>query len=150
MAAFEQLDSRIGSALTSLRALSVFALFARLALATAFLSSIADRFGWWGASGTGDVSWGDFSRFEDYTADVLPFLPSGLIPAAAWASTVVEILLAVALLLGVALVLFGLFAAMYHGYVEDAGMEPTSTLGFAIPCVVFGAAIAAGAWWAAR
>ncbi|HBL44992.1 MAG TPA: DoxX family protein, partial [Planctomycetaceae bacterium] len=31
--------------------------FVRLALAASFLSAVADRFGLWGAVGTGEVAW---------------------------------------------------------------------------------------------
>lgn len=75
-------------------------LFARLALSTAFLSSVADRSGLWGPRGTTGVSWGDFANFEGYTAELLPFLPNTLVRAAAWAATVAEATLGVALLAG--------------------------------------------------
>ncbi|HEX5505492.1 MAG TPA: hypothetical protein VFW96_22935 [Thermomicrobiales bacterium] len=74
--------------------------FARLALATAFLASVADRAGLWGPPGATGVSWGTFANFEGYTGDLLPFLPHILVPAAAWAATVAEATLGVALLAG--------------------------------------------------
>jgi uncharacterized membrane protein YphA (DoxX/SURF4 family) len=75
-------------------------LFARLALSSAFLSSLADRAGLWGPPGTTGVSWGQFANFEGYTGDLLPFLPHAFILAAAWASTIAEATLGVALLVG--------------------------------------------------
>ena len=76
-------------------------MFLRLALGVSFLSAGADRFGFWGAFGRPNVAWGDFSHFTAYTAKLNWFMPSATIPALAWASTSAEILLGVALVLGV-------------------------------------------------
>ena len=76
-------------------------LFLRLALGVSFLSAVADRFGFWGAHGKPNVAWGDFSHFVAYTAKLNWFMPSATIPALAWASTAAEVLLGVALVLGV-------------------------------------------------
>jgi len=75
--------------------------FLRLALAAAFFSAVADRFGLWGKAGAPGVAWGSFDKFLAYTGELLWFLPSALIPAFAWAATVLEFSLAVALLIGV-------------------------------------------------
>jgi uncharacterized membrane protein YphA (DoxX/SURF4 family) len=74
-------------------------LYARVALAGAFLSGIASRFGLWGQ----DVGYGNFANFMRYTAEVNSFMPAFTIPFLAWASTVAELVLGVALLLGIAL-----------------------------------------------
>src|SRR6266480_803134 len=79
------------------------AVFLRLALAAEFLSAVADRFGLWGPADTPGVSWGGFAPFLAYTGNLLWFLPAGLVPAAGWASTVLEVALAVGLLVGVRL-----------------------------------------------
>jgi uncharacterized membrane protein YphA (DoxX/SURF4 family) len=73
----------------------------RMALAAGFLSAVADRFGLWGTIGTPGVSWGGFARFLDYTATLLPFLPTPLVAVAGWASTAAELVLGVTLLAGV-------------------------------------------------
>ena len=73
----------------------------RMALAAGFLSAVADRFGLWGPIGTPGVSWGGFAKFLDYTATLLPFLPTTLVAVAGWAATVAETVLGVALLAGV-------------------------------------------------
>src|SRR3954464_6207531 len=73
----------------------------RVALAAGFLSAVADRFGLWGPFGTPGVSWGGFARFLDYTATLLPFLPTTLVAVAGGAATAAETLLGVALLAGV-------------------------------------------------
>ncbi len=74
--------------------------FARLALGAAFLSSVADRFGLWGAYGKQGVSWGDFQHFTVYTGMVNSFLAARLIPGVAWAATVAETILGLGLLVG--------------------------------------------------
>jgi uncharacterized membrane protein YphA (DoxX/SURF4 family) len=75
--------------------------FLRLALGVSFLSAVGDRFGFWGPFGQSNVAWGGFSHFIAYTAKLNWFMPSATIPALAWASTCAEILLGVALVLGV-------------------------------------------------
>lgn len=74
--------------------------FLRIALAGGFLSAVADRFGLWGPSGTPNVSWGDFANFTAYVAKLNGFAPQGLVPDLAWTATAAEVVLAVALLLG--------------------------------------------------
>ena len=71
--------------------------YARIALATPFLSGVADRFGLWGTRS----SWRNFSDFERYTAQVNSFLPLTVIPFLAWAATVAELVFGIALLFGV-------------------------------------------------
>ncbi len=77
--------------------------FLRVALAAGFLSAVADRFGLWGPAGTPGVAWGSFEPFLDYTGKLLWYLPAGLVAVAGWAATVLEVVLAVGLLLGVRL-----------------------------------------------
>ncbi len=63
-------------------------LYARFALGAAFLSGIADRFGWY----TGrNVGYGNFAGFVDYTAKVNSFMPAFTIPFLAWAATAAEL-----------------------------------------------------------
>ena len=70
--------------------------YARIALGAAFLSGIASRFGLYGK----DVGYGNFERFEQYTAEVNAFLPRATIPYVAWAATVAELVLGVLLVVG--------------------------------------------------
>ena len=72
----------------------------RIALATGFLSAVADRFGLWGPPGRPGVAWGDLTQFNAYVAKLNWFIPAGLIPVVGWASTVAETGLALALLIG--------------------------------------------------
>ncbi len=78
-----------------------FALYLRIALGVAFLSSVADRFGLWGAAGEPNVFWGNFQSFLHYTALLNPYCSSSLIPALGWVVTIAEVLLGMALILGI-------------------------------------------------
>lgn len=82
-------------------ALSRFAPWlARIALAAAFLSAVADRLGLWGPPGTQGVAWGSFEPFLAYTATINPWFPEAMIPLVGWVATIAEVALAVALLAG--------------------------------------------------
>lgn len=72
--------------------------FARFALSSAFLAAVADRFGLWGPSGNPNVAWGDFHHFLLYTAKVTAYLPSSMVPAAAWFATIAELVFGLGLL----------------------------------------------------
>ncbi|MEV5976528.1 hypothetical protein [Streptomyces sp. NPDC052114] len=89
-----------GDSLTAWRVVTVVA---RVALAAAFLSAVADRFGLWGEAGTGSVAWGTFDTFVGRTHDLTPYLSGRALRAAAVGGTVAELGLGLALLLGVAL-----------------------------------------------
>ncbi|MFI5614179.1 hypothetical protein [Amycolatopsis sp. NPDC051903] len=82
------------------RVWSTATVLARLALAAGFLSAVADRFGWWGPPHTASVSWGDFAAYTAYTHRLAPYLPGGLVDAAAWAATAAELVLGLTLLAG--------------------------------------------------
>jgi thiosulfate dehydrogenase [quinone] large subunit len=66
-----------------------------------FLTSVSDRFRLRGPSGTANVAWGSFPQFAVYTGQLNPWAPAVLIPLLAWFVTVAEIVLGLALLLGV-------------------------------------------------
>jgi len=72
-------------------------LYARMAVGSAFLSAVGSRFGMYGAY----VGWGNFANFQRYTAQVNSFLPAFMIPFIAWAATVAETALGIALILGI-------------------------------------------------
>ena len=78
-------------------------MFLRLALGLGFLSAVADRFGWWGAPGTPGVAWGNFPKFLEYTAQLNPFVPASLVPALGYIATGAEIVLGLALIVGLRL-----------------------------------------------
>ena len=70
----------------------------RLSLGVAFLSGIADRFGLYRGR---NVGYGNFDGFMKYTAQVNSFMPAFTIPFLAWAATVAEFSLGLALILGI-------------------------------------------------
>lgn len=76
-------------------------LYTRLGLGTAFLSAVADRFGLWRAPGQPGVAWGEWSRFVTYTAQLNFFVPALLLPILAGLATIAEVVLGVALLVGI-------------------------------------------------
>ena len=73
--------------------------YARFALGAAFLSAVAARFGLWGEN-TGPDS---FKHFIEYTGEVNSFMPAFTVPFLAWAATVTETGLGMALVLGIGL-----------------------------------------------
>jgi uncharacterized membrane protein YphA (DoxX/SURF4 family) len=71
--------------------------YARIAIATAFLSAVAGRFGLW----TGQVRWESFERFVARTAELNQWAPASLVPVLAWSATIAETTLAVTLIAGI-------------------------------------------------
>lgn len=115
--------------------------FLRLALGAAVLSGVADQFGLWGPAGTANVAWGDFQRFTAYTARVNPWAPAPPVPALAWAATVAEVVLGVALILG----FFTRWSALLSGvlmFLFAFGMTVGTGLKSALNASVFSAASA--------
>src|SRR5215471_8720961 len=72
-------------------------LYVRIALGSAFLSPVADRFGLWGKH----ASWGNFANFTRYVAQVNAFMPAFTIPFLAWATTAAETTLGILLIFGI-------------------------------------------------
>lgn len=71
-------------------------LYARMALGAAFLSAVGSRFGLW----RGEPGLKHFAAFVSYTAQVNAFMPATTIPFLAWAATVAELSLGIALIAG--------------------------------------------------
>jgi thiosulfate dehydrogenase (quinone) large subunit len=116
--------------------------FLRLALGASFLSGVADRFGLWGPAGTVNVAWGNFQRFTAYTAQLNPWAPTPTVPALAWVATVAELVLGVALIVGV----FTRWSALLSGILLllfALGMTVGAGLKSALNASVFSAAAAA-------
>ena len=82
----------------------IIKLFLRFSIAAGFISAVADRFGWWGASVS--VSWGNWNNFLDYTRVINPWFPSELISTIAVIATGAELFFAVFLLVGLRTELF--------------------------------------------
>ena len=74
--------------------------FLRLSIAGGFLSSVADRFGIWGAPGTPNVAWGAWTPFVEYAGKLNWFAPAPIVSFLAWAATFSEIVFAVGLIVG--------------------------------------------------
>ena len=108
----------------------VIILFVRLALAFAFLSAVADRFGFWGASGESNVAWGDFAAFEGYVAYLNPFLSQGMVFILSWIVTIAEVVLALMLIIGFKLRLASMLSGiMLLGF----GLFMTVIMGIKVP-----------------
>lgn len=73
---------------------NIASLLLRLALASGFLSAVASRLNVWGKQSSG------WQNFLSYTAQVNSFVPENFIPTLAVASTVLELLLGILLLVG--------------------------------------------------
>ena len=102
----------------------------RLALGTAFLSAVVDRFGGWGPHGAKQVAWGDFAHFSAYTGTLNSFLPQTLITPTAWIATAAEAILGCALVLGV----YTQLAALISGILLAAfALAMTFALGIKAP-----------------
>jgi thiosulfate dehydrogenase [quinone] large subunit len=72
-------------------------LFLRIAIATGFLSAVADRFGFWP---TEVSAWGNWNSFIEYTAIINPMIPDALISPIGIIVTMAELLFALCLLVG--------------------------------------------------
>jgi uncharacterized membrane protein YphA (DoxX/SURF4 family) len=75
----------------------IIKLFLRLSIGIGFLSAVADRFGFWNK----EVSaWGNWNNFLAYTQSLNPLIPQSFIPFIGWASTLLEIVFGVSLIIG--------------------------------------------------
>jgi putative oxidoreductase len=121
-------------------------LYTRIALAAAFLSGIADRFGLY----TGrNVGYGDFAGFVAYTAKVNSFMPPSAIPFLAWAATAAEFSLGVMLIVGIwlrwvalgsalLLLLFGVAMAISFGIKSPLDYSVFSASSAAVLLALYG------------
>jgi len=75
----------------------IIKVFLRFAIATAFLSAVADRFGMWSK----EVSvWGNWNSFLEYTQIINPWFPDSMISIAGVIATTAEIIFAICLIIG--------------------------------------------------
>ena len=75
----------------------IIKLFLRIAIATSFLSAVADRFGLWSP----EISvWGNWDSFVEYTEIINPWFPSFTISTIGVIATIAEIVFAICLILG--------------------------------------------------
>ena len=87
-------------------------IFARYALAAAFISAVIDRFGVWGNIGTLGVSWGSMAGFDKHVAALNPWLPDAFIPSLSWFVTILEAILGILLIIGYQLRLTALISGV--------------------------------------
>lgn len=72
----------------------------RLALATTFLSAVADRFGFWGMPGSPSVSWGNWENFVRYSNSINSYVSPVVGEYLAAFATGLEVLFALLLVVG--------------------------------------------------
>jgi uncharacterized membrane protein YphA (DoxX/SURF4 family) len=75
-------------------------LLLRCALGITFLTPVLDRLGFLGESGTGNIEWGNWQNFVDYTNTLMPYLNRPVTNIMAGTATVSEFLVAVSLIIG--------------------------------------------------
>jgi uncharacterized membrane protein YphA (DoxX/SURF4 family) len=120
----------------------------RLSLAAAFLSAVADRFGWWAPFGQG--SWGSMGAFADYTHQLLPFASGRLLTVIVWVATATEATLGVLLLTGwwpklvgaatcLVLIVFGIAMAISLGMASPLSYSVFSAASAAAAYALLGA-----------
>ena len=115
----------------------------RVSLAAAFLSAVADRFGWWAPFGQG--AWGSMSAFADYTHQLVPFATGWLLTAIVWAATATESTLGALLMTGWWPKVVGAVACLVlivFGTAMAVSLGPEAPLSYS----VFSAASAAAAY----
>lgn len=88
--------------------IKIVKLFLRIALATAFLSAVADRFGFWPRE---QSAWGNWEAFLASTKVINPWFPESIIPAVAIIATGAEFIFAVCILIGFKTELFAKLSA---------------------------------------
>jgi putative oxidoreductase len=120
--------------------------YARLALGAAFLSAVASRFGIW----DGEPGLSRFPGFIQYTAEVNAFMPAAVIPFLAWAATVAETALGVALIAGLRLRWVALASAALlavFGTAMAISFGPKSPLDYSVFSASAGALLLALQQW---
>jgi uncharacterized membrane protein YphA (DoxX/SURF4 family) len=75
-------------------------LLLRLALGITFLTPVSDRLGLLGPKGTGNVEWGDWQNFIDYTAKLMPIFERPIVNIMGGIATVAELLIGILLIVG--------------------------------------------------
>lgn len=86
-------------------------LYLRLAIGSAYLWEVADRFGILGAHGRPHVGWGNWAHFLVYAQQVMSFMPAGFVPALAILASICEGAFGLLLIAG----MFTRFAAIGSG-----------------------------------
>lgn len=75
-------------------------LLLRLALGLTFLTPVLDRLGILGQPGTGNIEWGNWSNFIDYTTTLMPFFDRPMVNVMGTVATISEAVIAILLIIG--------------------------------------------------
>ncbi|WP_162903385.1 DoxX family protein [Taibaiella koreensis] len=75
-------------------------LLLRWALGITFLTPVCDRLGILGQPGTGNIEWGNWENFINYTATLMPIFDRPLVNIMGGIATVAELLIGVFLIIG--------------------------------------------------
>ena len=75
-------------------------LLLRCALGITFLTPVCDRLGILGQPGTGNIEWGNWENFIDYTTTLMPIFNRPLVNIMGGIATVAELLISVFLIIG--------------------------------------------------
>lgn len=75
-------------------------LLLRYALGITFLTPVADRLGILGAPGTGNIEWGNWSHFIDYTSTLMPVFDKPMVNVMGSIATIGELLVGICLIIG--------------------------------------------------
>jgi putative oxidoreductase len=75
-------------------------LLLRYALGITFLTPVADRLGILGAPGTGNIEWGNWNNFIDYTSTLMPIFERSMVNIMGGIATVSELLIGICLIIG--------------------------------------------------
>jgi uncharacterized membrane protein YphA (DoxX/SURF4 family) len=76
---------------------NIIKLFLRLSIGIGFLSAVAGRFGFWSMKVS---DWGNWDNFLKYTQSLNPWVPEKITPLIRWASTLLEAVLGICLIIG--------------------------------------------------
>lgn len=110
----------------------IIQLFVRLAVATAFLSAVADRLGFWGPPGSENASWGNWENFLIYSNQLNFYAPELIGEILAILATIFELVFAVLLMIGyktrlTAIASGGLLLVFALTMTMALGIKPTFT-----------------------
>jgi uncharacterized membrane protein YphA (DoxX/SURF4 family) len=75
-------------------------LLLRYALGITFLTPVLDRLGILGQPGVGNIEWGNWDNFIDYTSTLMPIFDRPLVNTMGAIATVAELLIAICLIVG--------------------------------------------------
>lgn len=72
----------------------------RYALAITFLTPVSDRLGILGPAGTGNIEWGNWENFIDYTSTLMPIFDRPMVNVMGVVATAAELSIGICLILG--------------------------------------------------